>query len=200
MEKLGFAVLVVILNYASGQIGSGAVPTRICNTCASGQGAPAPVPVPAPAPVTSSPTWNSWGAWSMCSATCGGGIQSRQRTCNTNCGVCSCVGANTEQQTCNTQACTAYCSACNAPAPAPAPCSTCGTPVYSPPAYSPPAYSPPATGGCTTCGQPVYSPPSTGGCSTCGTGSIGGGAGISAGNEAYYDPYRHGRKRRMVFA
>ena len=51
------------------------------------------------------PEWNSWGEWSGCSASCGGGSQYRQRTCNTHCGVCQCQGPATEQRECNTQSC-----------------------------------------------------------------------------------------------
>ncbi|XP_019850969.1 PREDICTED: zinc metalloproteinase nas-14-like [Amphimedon queenslandica] len=47
-------------------------------------------------------TWSDWNAWSGCSATCGGGRQSRTRTCqNGN----SCSGSNIEYRDCNTQSC-----------------------------------------------------------------------------------------------
>ncbi|KAE9551927.1 hypothetical protein FO519_004856 [Halicephalobus sp. NKZ332] len=51
------------------------------------------------------PEWNPWGSWNTCSASCGGGLQYRQRTCNTNCGVCQCQGAATDQRECNKKAC-----------------------------------------------------------------------------------------------
>ncbi|MBI2105484.1 putative Ig domain-containing protein, partial [Candidatus Woesearchaeota archaeon] len=52
--------------------------------------------------------WNAWSSWSSCSASCGGGTQTRARTCNNPapyCGGASCIGAATETQNCNTQAC-----------------------------------------------------------------------------------------------
>jgi len=39
--------------------------------------------------------WNSWGSYSSCSATCGGGTQSRRRSC-------PCGGSDTEYKACNT--------------------------------------------------------------------------------------------------
>uniref|UniRef100_A0A7E4VNW9 Hemicentin-1 n=1 Tax=Panagrellus redivivus TaxID=6233 RepID=A0A7E4VNW9_PANRE len=60
---------------------------------------------PVPSPPAVAPEWNSWGSWSGCSASCDGGFQYRQRTCNTQCGVCTCVGPVTDQQTCNLQPC-----------------------------------------------------------------------------------------------
>ena len=47
-------------------------------------------------------TWGTWTTWSGCSATCGGGRQSRRRSCqNGN----TCMGRNTEFTNCNTQNC-----------------------------------------------------------------------------------------------
>lgn len=52
--------------------------------------------------------WSGWGGWSSCSASCGGGTQTRTRSCNnpppTN-GGADCSGPNSESQSCNTQSC-----------------------------------------------------------------------------------------------
>ncbi|GMT34512.1 hypothetical protein PFISCL1PPCAC_25809, partial [Pristionchus fissidentatus] len=55
------------------------------------------------------PQWSAWGGWGQCSASCGGGIQQRTRTCIRNvCDVCNCQGPSVEQQTCNTQSCCSW--------------------------------------------------------------------------------------------
>ncbi|GFN97240.1 sco-spondin [Plakobranchus ocellatus] len=50
--------------------------------------------------------WQQWSAWDMCSVTCGGGYQARNRTCD---GPyyqgLDCQGLAEENQTCNTQPC-----------------------------------------------------------------------------------------------
>ncbi|XP_063681670.1 uncharacterized protein LOC134816658 [Bolinopsis microptera] len=54
--------------------------------------------------------WSVWGAWSTCSADCGGGSRSRTRTCTnpvTSHGGAECVGENTESEDCNQQDCPA---------------------------------------------------------------------------------------------
>ena len=52
--------------------------------------------------------WSDWSAFTSCSATCGGGTQSRLRTC-TNPGPANggliCTGNSTETLGCNIQAC-----------------------------------------------------------------------------------------------
>ncbi|MDP2692980.1 MAG: hypothetical protein Q8O88_05065 [bacterium] len=52
--------------------------------------------------------WSSWSSWGSCSLTCGGGTQTRIRTCTnptpTNGGT-TCSGSASESQSCNTQAC-----------------------------------------------------------------------------------------------
>ncbi|GAB1300235.1 Semaphorin-5B [Apodemus speciosus] len=60
---------------------------RFCN-----ENTPCPVPI----------FWASWGSWSKCSNNCGGGVQSRRRSCeNGN----SCPGCGVEFKTCNPEAC-----------------------------------------------------------------------------------------------
>ncbi|KAM5151902.1 semaphorin-5B [Mantella aurantiaca] len=60
---------------------------RFCN-----ENNPCPVPI----------FWSSWGSWSKCSVDCGGGIHTRQRTCeNGN----TCPGCSQEFRTCNPEAC-----------------------------------------------------------------------------------------------
>ncbi|XP_025103082.1 scavenger receptor cysteine-rich type 1 protein M130-like [Pomacea canaliculata] len=48
-------------------------------------------------------TWEDWGTWSACSATCGDGTMSRQRTCSVTQGACP--GEATQTDTCNVTAC-----------------------------------------------------------------------------------------------
>ncbi|XP_076800719.1 uncharacterized protein LOC143445480 isoform X3 [Clavelina lepadiformis] len=45
--------------------------------------------------------WLQWSGWSLCNATCNGGVQSRNRTC----AIDKCVGETTEMTTCNTFQC-----------------------------------------------------------------------------------------------
>ncbi len=52
--------------------------------------------------------WGSWSTWAQCSATCGGGTQTRKRNCDSPApsnGGTVCVGSGTESQTCNNAAC-----------------------------------------------------------------------------------------------
>ena len=52
--------------------------------------------------------WSDWSAWSGCSVSCGGGTQTRARTCtNPSTNVCgaACSGSTSESQSCNTQSC-----------------------------------------------------------------------------------------------
>ncbi|XP_056001828.1 coadhesin-like [Ostrea edulis] len=52
--------------------------------------------------------WASWGSWGSCSVTCGGGSQSRKRTCTNPAPQYngkSCPNSDTSTQSCNTQPC-----------------------------------------------------------------------------------------------
>merc|ERR1712003_17258 len=52
--------------------------------------------------------WSDWGKWSKCSKTCGGGTQTRKRSCRKPApayGGKKCGGKDTESQKCNTQKC-----------------------------------------------------------------------------------------------
>lgn len=52
------------------------------------------------------PAWNSWDNWGTCNALCGGGRQTRLRTCKTGKpGFEGCPGADFENQQCNAQGC-----------------------------------------------------------------------------------------------
>lgn len=46
-------------------------------------------------------TWSSWGPFSPCDKTCGGGIQIRHRTC----GSGPCIGDSLESASCNDHLC-----------------------------------------------------------------------------------------------
>ena len=52
--------------------------------------------------------WSSYGSWGSCSVSCGGGTQTRSRTCTNPApanGGATCSGSATESQSCNTAAC-----------------------------------------------------------------------------------------------
>lgn len=52
--------------------------------------------------------WGPWSPWDICSVTCGGGVQRRNRLCNNptpQFGGKDCVGDVTENQVCNKQDC-----------------------------------------------------------------------------------------------
>ncbi|XP_062395734.1 adhesion G protein-coupled receptor B1 [Sardina pilchardus] len=51
--------------------------------------------------------WSGWGQWGECSSECGGGVQTRTRTCQSPAGDANfCDGALEEGRPCNAQACT----------------------------------------------------------------------------------------------
>jgi len=52
--------------------------------------------------------WSAWSSWSACSVPCGGGSQTRTKTCDNpapSCGGADCSGPSEETQACNTQPC-----------------------------------------------------------------------------------------------
>ena len=52
--------------------------------------------------------WGPFGSWSTCSQTCGGGVRTRQRSCDSpppSNGGADCVGRATRERNCNTNAC-----------------------------------------------------------------------------------------------
>ncbi|XP_053381979.1 A disintegrin and metalloproteinase with thrombospondin motifs gon-1-like [Mercenaria mercenaria] len=56
--------------------------------------------------------WTSWGNWVSCSESCGGGVQSRARTCSNPLPSLSgkyCHGSPVEVKTCNRESCTGIC-------------------------------------------------------------------------------------------
>ena len=56
--------------------------------------------------------WATWSVWASCDVSCGGGIQTRNRTCTNPTpahGGALCVGDETESQTCNSNQCEGKC-------------------------------------------------------------------------------------------
>ena len=52
--------------------------------------------------------WASWGSYGACTVTCGGGSQSRTRSCSNpapSYGGASCSGSSSSKQSCNTHYC-----------------------------------------------------------------------------------------------
>lgn len=57
--------------------------------------------------------WSNWSAYTVCSLTCGGGEQHRNRTCSNpepQFGGKTCPGAATGQRHCNTKPCPSMCT------------------------------------------------------------------------------------------
>lgn len=62
--------------------------------------------VPTTPAVTRQSSWSEWGAWSECSAQCGGGFQWRRRQCHSPKGRDGCGGGcESDYRACNTHAC-----------------------------------------------------------------------------------------------
>lgn len=52
--------------------------------------------------------WGPWSPWDICSVTCGGGVQKRERLCNNpkpQFGGKACLGDNADSRICNKQDC-----------------------------------------------------------------------------------------------
>ena len=50
------------------------------------------------------PVWSIWSQWTLCSVSCGGGIQSHRRICVTVDGIAQgCLGSASEFRICNIQ-------------------------------------------------------------------------------------------------
>lgn len=52
--------------------------------------------------------WGPWSPWAACSATCGGGLKSRERECNSPVpehGGRKCMGDSIDNEVCNKQEC-----------------------------------------------------------------------------------------------
>jgi len=52
--------------------------------------------------------WGTFGSWSSCSVTCGGGVRTRERSCDNpppSGGGADCVGRSTRQRDCNRDDC-----------------------------------------------------------------------------------------------
>lgn len=56
-------------------------------------------------PCPANPTWSSWGAWTTCTITCGGGIKSSMRSCINPDNIGTCSGNNSKIESCNIQPC-----------------------------------------------------------------------------------------------
>ncbi|OWF44661.1 SCO-spondin-like [Mizuhopecten yessoensis] len=55
--------------------------------------------------------WASWGSWTSCTNTCGGGTKTRTRTCSNPAranGGADCAGSGSDQTSCNTQSCAVH--------------------------------------------------------------------------------------------
>ena len=61
--------------------------------------------------------WNSWGSWTSCTATCGGGTKYRSRSCTNpspSNGGKPCHGSSRDKPTCNTNGCPGIMELCQA--------------------------------------------------------------------------------------
>jgi len=56
-------------------------------------------PSPTPSP---NGQWSSWGSWSPCTVSCGGGVQARTRSCQ---GGSNCAGQSSQSRSCNSLVC-----------------------------------------------------------------------------------------------
>lgn len=106
-------------------IGSGPLLLLLCLPCAH--------PTPTPPPLDSAPG-EEWSAWTVCSATCGEGWQSRTRFCVSSSYSTQCSGPLREQRPCNNSA---VCPGKLPPVPLRPPCLSCPT---QPPRALPPQH------------------------------------------------------------
>ena len=66
------------------------------------------IPTPPPMPIATTKAvaaWATWGAWTPCPVTCGGGSRKRYRTCKRTSSSQSCTGSHRQVGFCNTKPC-----------------------------------------------------------------------------------------------
>ena len=82
--------------------------TRTCSTGSAGSAHCSGSAIESQACGTGSSTcgWSGFGGWGACSASCGGGTQTKTRSCSTgSAGSANCAGSASQSQSCNTQSC-----------------------------------------------------------------------------------------------
>merc|ERR1712013_776871 len=152
MSAWWIVVLVAALQLANAQDTITTITIR-CTGIAQGQ------------PCAVNGNWGAWGAFCACSATCGGGTQSRSRACNNPApsnGGATCAGSATETAACGTAACPTQAPAPKPCKPEPAPCKTAPAPCQTAPAPCKTAPAPCKTAPTTGCGSSTTTTTSSG--------------------------------------